>query len=98
MWRRFEVEISGTAVIEFDDSIMPDDEWRSKFYNIHNRLELAEHLAYNFAVNGATLSRLDGWADEDDSLAELISIDWDMDDTIETTDTAPYPKHSEHIK
>ena len=98
MWRRFEVEIVGEVVIEFDDSIMPDYDWRKNFYDISTLSELAKHLAYNFAINNGTLTQLDGWADRRDDMAELISAEWDMENVIETTDMVPYPKHTEHLK
>ena len=75
--RKYRVRFELETTVEFDDSLMPDDEWRSMFYPIHTEADLAEHLAYNFLFNGAKLSRLDGFADRDNSLASLPPGDFE---------------------
>lgn len=40
------------------------DEWRSRFYGLHDVADVIDHLAYNYAHNGVDdVRRLDGWAD-----------------------------------
>ena len=72
MKRRFEVELIGTAVIEFDEELMPDEKWRKHMFPIHTLSELAEHLGYNMVVNGLRLSSIDGFADRDDHQCVLV--------------------------
>lgn len=57
------VTVTITVDLEFDDSLLPDKEWRETFYNIHTIEQLAEHLAYNNVVNACNLSQIDGFAD-----------------------------------
>lgn len=75
--RKFEVEIIGSVTIELDEKVIDavDDNWRSSIYNLKTPEEIAAHIAYNFVVNGATLSRLDGWADQTDDLARITDED-----------------------
>ena len=64
--------------VEFDDSLIPDDEWREQFYQIKNAKQLACHFAFNAVVNGMTsISQLDGFADIDDSDGSIASIEID---------------------
>lgn len=71
--RRFEIEVTGSVTIELDEKVIDavDDSWRANIYNLKSPEEIAAHLAYNFVVNNATLSRLDGWADQSDDLARI---------------------------
>lgn len=71
--RKFEIEVTGNVTIELDEKVIDavDDSWRSGIYNLKTPEEIAAHIAYNFVVNGATLSRLDGWADQPDDLARI---------------------------
>jgi len=61
------------GVIEINDAVIKsvDENWRAFFYNLTTAQEIAEHIAYNIIVNGATLSRLDGFADLPDDYAVL---------------------------
>src|SRR4051812_26320465 len=78
---RIVVTVSKNVTVEFDASIMPDDEWRSHFYNsIHTPANLAEHLAYNYVANDIDkLSSLDGFADKKDSQVRFEDHGWDVD-------------------
>jgi len=80
--RRFEVGIHTYVEIELDDAVINvvDDEWRSQLYNLKTPEEIAEHVAYNLVINKAHLSQLDGWVDQPDENAKLISKepDWNM--------------------
>lgn len=78
--RTFKIEFSGSATLELDDQVIDavDDEWRSYLYNLHTPEEIAEHIAYNFIFNTVGLSKLDGWADQPDENARLLSEDIDF--------------------
>ena len=81
---RFRVTVSRMVEIEFNASIMPDDEWRKHFYSsIQTPQDLAEHLAFNYVVNGVEkLTDLDGFADQKDSYASFRYDDyglWDIE-------------------
>ena len=78
--RTFKIEFSGSATLELDDQVIDvvDDEWRSGLYNLHTPEEIAEHIAYNFIFNTDRLSSLDGWADQPDTNARLLSEDIDF--------------------
>lgn len=87
MRRRFVCELTIDIHVEFDDDLMPDEEWRSVFYPIHTIKDLAEHLAWNFGINNARLSDLDGFADRPDSDAGYFGcevVEWG--NTRETAD------------
>lgn len=70
---KFRVTLTQVVTVEFNASIMPDDEWRKQFYgSIRTPSDLAEHIAYNYAANGIErLSELDGFADKKDSLCTV---------------------------
>ena len=92
--RRFEITVSyeddffqesqETGIIEIDNHLieMVDDEWRSVLYDLKTPEDIAAHLGYNFFVNGIrSLSRLDGWADQPDTMFKIIkdvNIGYDM--------------------
>jgi Ser-tRNA(Ala) deacylase AlaX len=81
MKHRFEVQFEGTAIIELDDKVISvvDDEWRSQLYDLHTPVDIAEHIAYNLVINGVGLSNLDGWADQENDNAKIISPpDWEV--------------------
>lgn len=81
MKHRFEIKFEGTAIIELDDEIISvvDDEWRSQLYDLHTPVDIAEHIAYNLVINQVGLSNLDGWADQENSNAKIISPpDWEV--------------------
>ncbi len=82
---KFRVTVSQTVTVEFNASIMPDDDWRKHFYgSIRSPANLAEHLAYNYVANGIEkLSNLDGFADKKDSLCKFSEGGWDVDDITE---------------
>lgn len=60
------VTVTIIVKLEFDDSLLPDNEWRDTFHNIRTVDQLAKHLAYNNVVNACTLSQIDGFADRTD--------------------------------
>lgn len=78
--RRFLVTVEKSVVVEFDDRIMPNDDWRKQFYNIQTPQQLAEHIGYNFVANDIDkLSDLDGFADQKDSRAKVEDGSWDVE-------------------
>lgn len=79
--KRFVIDVSAVVEVELDDSLVPDDEWRETFYAHINTLgDLAAHVAYNAAANGVrSISRLDGFADRDDSLCAVKVKDWEAE-------------------
>jgi hypothetical protein len=78
---KFIVTVSRTIEVEFNASIIPDDDWRRHFYrSIRTPADVAEHLAYNYVANGVErLSQLDGWANEKDSLVKFTEQEWDTE-------------------
>lgn len=76
MSRKFEVTIEITVLVELEDAVIEavDDEWRSVFYSLHTPEAIAGHIAYNLAVNRWPLSSLDGWADQPDKNAKLLTF------------------------
>ena len=80
--KNFTVVFEVTVEIELDEMVISvvDDEWRSMLYPLYDDEDIAEHIAYNFARNNARLSQLDGWADQPDSNAKLISEEWELEE------------------
>lgn len=78
--KRYLIEWRVYSEIEIDESLLPNDEWRSTFYGDIDTLEkTAEHIGYNMVANDAVLSKLDGFADQPDSKAKLISREWETE-------------------
>ena len=71
-------KISFNGIIELEDKVINqiDDDWRENFYSsLITPSDIADHLAFNIIVNGATLSMLDGFANFPDDYAEIIRGD-----------------------
>ena len=87
MFSIYDMEIDA-AIIELDQAVIDavDDNWREHLYPLHTPEEIAEHVAGNMIVNNLKLSQLDGWADQPDGNAKIIS--WpNLDNfTIEATE------------
>lgn len=45
--RKFRVIVSGSFIVELDESLTPDDEWRDTFYNSHKLSDIAELIVWN---------------------------------------------------
>jgi len=73
--RKFRVTFEGSVDIELADQVIDvvDDGWRKLFYPLYTPEEIAGHIAYNLAINRTELSHLDGWADQPDENAKIIS-------------------------
>lgn len=84
--RTFQVQVNILVEIELDQAVLDavDDDWRDTLYNLHDDLEVAEHIGYNVAVNGVRrLTRLDGWANLDDDMLGLTDFDTEIVKCIE---------------
>lgn len=82
--KQFNLRLECNAVVEIDNDVIKavDGDWRSVLYNLHTPEEIAEHIGYNLIVNGLRLSSMDGWADQDDSKAQLRGpVEWITDAT-----------------
>jgi len=71
------VRITVDVDVSFDPSIMPDDDWRKHFYGyVKTHDDLAAFLARNHVISGdGRLSRIDGFADRQDSQASCRMAD-----------------------
>jgi hypothetical protein len=81
MKHKFTITLYGEATIELDDDVINavDDEWRSSFYQLHSKEDIAEHIGYNLIINNITLSHMDGWADMLNHKASIIEYpDWEV--------------------
>lgn len=54
------------------------DAWRQSFYQLHTPQDVAEHLAYNFLCNGASLDQLDGFANRPWQDAFIVHNQWEF--------------------
>ena len=90
MTRKFQVEYLhyGTqityAILQLDQRVIDavDDNWREVLYPLHTPADIARHICYNMVENRLSLSRMDGWADMDDSMAKILEwpdFDFDME-------------------
>ena len=52
MKRKFRVVARKEVIytVEIDDSLTPDEEWRSVFYPYYTLGEMAEHIVYNMKI------------------------------------------------
>lgn len=50
MKRRFAIAVTNDYIVTIDDSLTPNAEWRSVFYNFYTLSELAEHVLYNLEI------------------------------------------------
>jgi hypothetical protein len=81
--RVFEVEARGMITVTFDDSLLPDDEWRKVFYDITTLEQLAEFFAWNIGIQGSSGNMLDGFCDTP-LAAEVRAVDdgdWEFEAT-----------------
>jgi len=82
--RRFAVSLE--FEIDVDQSLLDavlTDEWRGRFYNLIEPSEVASHLAFNI-LGGHRVSLLDGFADQPDDAAEIVSDSMEADAQEET--------------
>lgn len=88
MKRRFAITVSNDYIVTIDNSLTPDDEWRSVFYPFHNLSQLAEHVLYNRKIRGDT--HVEGILPEDHDKFDIQEPGhgWEFD-TVEK----PIPTH-----
>jgi hypothetical protein len=74
----FEVELHTMATIELDDEVIKagasDDFYEVMGYRMSPQ-EVADHIVYQKIFNGASLSQLDGFADQPNSNAKILNED-----------------------
>ena len=76
--RTIEGDFAGFFRVSFDDSLLPDDEWRHTFYNINTLEDLAIYFCWNCGIHGARdANRLDGFCDVPHA-DEVRAVDMDM--------------------
>lgn len=69
---RFNIEL--TAQIDVDESVFKEvltEEWRSYFYDLQSREQVAAHLFYNL-IRGVEITSLDGFAELPLSAAQIV--------------------------
>ena len=78
--RTYRLRIDGWATIELDKQVIDvvDDEWREYLYQLDTPEEIAAHVGYNLVINGIPLSMMDGWADQPDTNARIVDVDWEV--------------------
>lgn len=52
MKRTYRVIATNEYKVTIDDELLPDDEWRSVFYNFHTMKQVAEHFVWNRRIQG----------------------------------------------
>jgi hypothetical protein len=50
--KMFEVKVETTYRVAVDEALMPDDEWRSRFYDYRTLADMAGHIVWNECVLG----------------------------------------------
>lgn len=75
-------EVTATVVIENEVFKQVDDEWRSMFYNLKTKEDVARHIAYNL-LQGLSIDRLDGFANLPYNFAKLEDESWNCQDVIQ---------------
>ena len=68
--KMFEVKVETTYSIDVDESLMPDDEWRSQFFNYQTLADMAGHIVWNKCVMG--FSHIEGITPEGHDMFELV--------------------------
>ncbi len=61
MKKTYEVTATGTFKITIDDELLPDDEWRSVFYNIRTMEQVAEHFIWNVGIQRWNILNVEGF-------------------------------------
>ncbi len=75
------VTIVSTVKLDLDKSLLPDDEWRSQFYDIRTMEEVARHIAYNVVANRmGRITQLDGFADRSVDDCKILDVEHEVDE------------------
>jgi hypothetical protein len=70
-----EIAVTVIVEVEFDESLIPDDEWRGRFYPINTASDLARHFAHNHVMNRIdNLNQMDGFADRDNDQLDFVDV------------------------
>ena len=80
--QQFTLRLECVATLEIDDAVINavDDDWRSSLYDLHTPEEIAQHIGFNLIVNGLHLSSMDGWADQDNNLVQILGpTEWNTE-------------------
>jgi hypothetical protein len=75
---KYRVVVTATVDLDIDEAVLAlsDDEgWVRDFYGLETPEMVAEHLAWNVALHGRSLSHLDGFADRQDDAVLVGAID-----------------------
>lgn len=70
----FEVTVETVVVIEVDECLTPDDEWRSVFYDYHTLADMAEHIVWNRVVRRFE-GQVEGILPEDEDKFKIVSVE-----------------------
>lgn len=68
--KMFEVKVETTYRIAVDEALMPDDKWRSQFYNYQTLADMAGHIVWNRCVMG--FKYIEGIPTEDHGMFEFV--------------------------
>lgn len=79
--QKLTVTVISTVTLDLDKSLLPDDEWRSHFYDIRTMEEVAKHVAYNIIANRMSrISQLDGFADRAEEDCKILNVEHEVDE------------------
>ena len=77
---KFTVKIDSEEVAEgiiaIDQKIFDianSEEWRSLFHTFENDREIASHIAWRMNIHNEKISEIEGFCDQEDSLAKILS-------------------------
>lgn len=85
---KFKVVFNVSVDIEISDKLLRSvltPEFRASHYNFLVPEDVAEHIAYNFSRNRASLLNMDGFADQPADAATLLSEDWNREEVVVMT-------------
>lgn len=96
---RFNIEL--TAQIDVDETVLTEalsEEWRSTFYDLRTREQVAAHLFYNL-IRGVEITELDGFADMLRASAKIVRDSIDVcGDEVADVNGAPKPSKTKPAK
>lgn len=81
--KTFTVRVVHTLELEIDQKVFDavDDDWRKQFYShIKTEQQIANHIGYNYAVNGDRLSDIDGFANLPPELVRVAKDDAEIEE------------------
>lgn len=76
-------EVVGRCVENLDEDANPQPDvqggtgWRNMYYDLRTADAVAQHIAFNCALNDRPLSTLDGWADLPAEAVKVLSVQYD---------------------